>query len=248
MVTFLRFFRKSTAGRNNQGRITSRHRGGRRRIAVYNYTNYLFFKGRSPLSVMTDRFRAMFVIPIPGLRGPIYEFFRLRAYSYASTPVFLRPNHYSSDFSLVPLFKVPVGQYISNVADRAPGPKFARAYGSAAQLLRIRGSFATVRLPSGEVRKIFAGSFCIPTRIYKDFKSIKLYKAGQSRWLGRRPTVRGVAINPVDHPHGGRTGESRPSVSPWAILTKGYRTRTRPIDKKFVLVSVQQFKDKRRLL
>jgi len=240
----MRFFKPCVAGRNNRGHITSRHRGGRSRRAVYNYAGYSAFVRRRLLSVSVDCGNPIFVTPLS--RQRLYEFFRLRVYSSHLMPVLLRPNSYSPDFSLVPIFAVPIGQYISNVADRTDKPRYARSYGSAAQLLRLRGSFATIRLPSGEVRKVFAGSFCVPTRIYKDFRRTKLYKAGQRRWVGRRPVVRGVAINPVDHPHGGRTGESRPSVSPWAVLTKGYRTRTRPIDKRFILVSVQQVKDKRR--
>lgn len=266
MSNFLSYSNKNPSGRNNTGRITLRHRGGGNvRRKLLSFADYSIFYNSNFLSVLADRDSSLFVSPLvrqrshseffsnspaslPVSKEKIYRFFRLRAHSKFDFPKILRSNFYFPDFGVVPIHLVPVGQYISHVSDFTKHSKFARSYGSAAQLLRLRGSFATIRLPSGEVRKIFAGGMCVPTQTYKSFKRIKIYKAGQNRWKGIRPHVRGAAINPVDHPHGGRTGESRPSVSPWAILTKGYKTRTKPFNKKFIVLSVRQFKNRKKLL
>lgn len=252
MTNFLSYSTKNLSGRNNSGRITLRHRGGgNSRKKHFSFVNYGTFSKSKYFSVLANRKSSLYALPIPNL-SPLefvrhYQFFRVRAYSNSDFPKIFQPNVYSRDFSLVPLHIVPVGQYVSNISDFRNYSIFARSYGSAAQLLRLRGSFATIRLPSGEIRKTFAGGMCVPTQVRKSFRRFKLYKAGQNRWIGHRPHVRGAAINPVDHPHGGRTGESRPSVSPWAILTKGFKTRSKPFNKKFVILSVRQFKTKKKL-
>lgn len=130
---------------------------------------------------------------------------------------------------------------------RSGRPVFGRARGSKVQVLRRRGSYTTVRLPSGELRRLHAKLFSFAATPEEQLFVLPVfYKAGQIRQLGRRPHVRGCAMNPVDHPHGGRTGESRPSVTPWGVLTKGHRTRTRPVNPKIILRTVQQFKATRR--
>jgi len=136
-----------------------------------------------------------------------------------------------------------------NFVQHRPGgrPIFGRALGSKVQVLRRRGSYTTIKLPSGELRRLHAKLFSFAsTDEPLSFSTSVYHKAGQIRQLGRRPKVRGCAMNPVDHPHGGRTGESRPSVTPWGELTKGRRTRTRPVDPKIILRTVQQFKASRR--
>jgi large subunit ribosomal protein L2 len=109
------------------------------------------------------------------------------------------------------------------------GGQIARSAGSYCQLAGRTDGYAQLKMPSGELRKIPEGCLAtIGTVGYADHGNVKLGKAGKSRWLGIRPTVRGVAMNPVDHPHGGGEGKTsggRHPVSPWALPTKGYKTR-----------------------
>ncbi len=155
-------------------------------------------------------------------------------------------GNYGTGTSLARLYSVPFGSFVSHVQlSRASTATFGCAPGSFVQVLRRRGSFVTLKLPSGEIRRISAMHFALTSTLSaRSFFIKKFSKAGDMRRLGVRPSVRGCAINPVDHPHGGRTGESRPSVSPWAILTKGFRTRSRSVNSRFVLRSVQQLKSR----
>jgi large subunit ribosomal protein L2 len=128
------------------------------------------------------------------------------------------------------LFELPVGTLIHNIEMRpGKGGQLVRSAGTFAQLLSKEGAYCHVRLPSGEIRLI--KSECRATRGQVgnlDHENISLGKAGRKRWLGIRPTVRGVAMNPVDHPHGGgegRTSGGRHPVTPWGKPTKGYKTR-----------------------
>jgi large subunit ribosomal protein L2 len=111
------------------------------------------------------------------------------------------------------------------------GGKLARSAGNSCQLLAREGEFAALRLPSGEMRRVpIACRATIGEVGNGDHSNISLGKAGRSRWLGRRPKVRGVVMNPVDHPHGGgegRTSGGRHPVTPWGVPTKGYKTRKR---------------------
>ena len=112
---------------------------------------------------------------------------------------------------------------------KGKGGQLVRSAGVAAQLMARDGDYATVKLPSGEVRKIHIECRATIGEVANEEHSLRqLGKAGVKRWMGIRPTVRGVAMNPIDHPHGGgegRTGEGRHAVDPWGNLTKGYRTR-----------------------
>lgn len=236
MVSFFHFKRQ---GRNNTGRITVRHRGSGSRFFSPNFS---YFK-------------------------PTFKNFKLKTFSFPRsdtdlrvTPLFGNTSHnlynlyFSKSNSAAPkyLFEFTIGQLLFDV-ELAPsrGPTFCRSTGSYCQLLRKRGTYATLKFPSGEIRRLSV--FC-SARLWSPMQnsisstfSINKRRAGFNRFLGIRPHVRGCAMNPVDHPHGGRTGDSRPSVSPWAQLTKGYRTRFRQVNKKFILMSVQAIKDRRRL-
>ncbi|MCH7477995.1 MAG: 50S ribosomal protein L2 [SAR324 cluster bacterium] len=130
----------------------------------------------------------------------------------------------------LPLAKIPLGTVIHNV-EMTPGKggQIARGAGNSCQLLAKEGRFAVLRLPSGEMRRVpIECRATIGLVGNTDHNNISIGKAGRSRWLGRRPKVRGVAMNPVDHPHGGgegRTSGGRHPVSPWGVPTKGHRTR-----------------------
>ena len=130
----------------------------------------------------------------------------------------------------LPLGKIPVGTVVHNV-ELVPGKggKMARSAGNSCQLLGKEGDQASVRLPSGEMRRVpIICRATIGVVGNAEHNNISLGKAGRSRWLGRRPKVRGVVMNPVDHPHGGGEGKSsggRHPVTPWGVPTKGYKTR-----------------------
>jgi large subunit ribosomal protein L2 len=130
----------------------------------------------------------------------------------------------------LPVRNIPIGTTIHCIEMQpGKGAQLARSAGGSAQLLAREGSYAQVRLRSGEIRKVHVDCRATLGEVGNEEHSLEQTgKAGRVRWKGVRPTVRGVAMNPVDHPHGGgegRTGTKRDPVSPWGKLTKGYRTR-----------------------
>ncbi|RKY04965.1 50S ribosomal protein L2, partial [Candidatus Poribacteria bacterium] len=140
----------------------------------------------------------------------------------------------------LPLEKIPVGTLIHNV-ELTPGKggQIARAAGTAAVLLAKEGKYALVRLPSNEIRMIPLKCMATIGQVGNvEHENIVIGKAGRNRWLGWRPTVRGTAMNPVDHPHGGGEGRSHPGrhpVTPWGQPTKGYKTRRKKPSDKFIV-------------
>ena len=130
----------------------------------------------------------------------------------------------------LPIGKVATGMFVHNIElEPGRGGQMVRSAGAAAQIMAHDGGFTTVKLPSGEVRQIRENCFVTIGEVgNKSHEQVVSGKAGRSRWLGKRPTVRGVVMNPVDHPHGGgegRTSGGRDPVTPWGVPTKGYRTR-----------------------
>jgi len=130
----------------------------------------------------------------------------------------------------LPVRNIPVGTTIHCVEMQpGKGAQLARAAGTSVQLLAREGSYAQLRLRSGEIRRVLIDCRATIGEVGNEENSLRQFgKAGAMRWRGIRPTVRGVAMNPIDHPHGGgegRTGTKRDPVSPWGTLTKGYRTR-----------------------
>jgi large subunit ribosomal protein L2 len=140
----------------------------------------------------------------------------------------------------LPLSNIPLGTELHNVELRpGKGGQIARSAGSSVQLVAREGDYATLRMPSGEVRKILATCTATVGQVGNiDHENVSIGKAGRSRWLGKRPHVRGVAMNPVDHPLGGgegRTSGGRHPVSPWGQPTKGFRTRRRKETDRFIV-------------
>lgn len=228
MFKFYKILR-STAGRNNSGSITVRHRGG---IKVPNRScNYFNFSKNIDFSE--------------------YRFFTLgHQQAFISKDFSEGYNVITTKTGTLParLYTFKPGAFVCNIEGYPEsGPIYARAKFSRAMVIRRLGTNTVIKLPSGEVRKFKALCHAFPSQndSYVQISEQK-GKAGANRVLGIRPHVRGSAMNPVDHPHGGRTGESRPSVSPWAILTKGYRTRIKPKNKKIVYISVQELKNRSR--
>jgi large subunit ribosomal protein L2 len=218
-------------GRNNAGRITARHQGGGHK-QLYRIVDFRRDKTGVPARVERieyDPNRSAHIALLLYADGE-------RRYILAPKGVQVGSELRSgSDAPIkagnaMPLRNVPVGSMVHNVEMKpGKGGQLARSAGSSVQLIAREGEHATLRLRSGEIRKV--PSDCMATigevgNIEHNLRT--LGKAGAKRWRGIRPTVRGVAMNPVDHPHGGgegRTSGGRHPVSPWGTPTKGYRTR-----------------------
>ena len=140
----------------------------------------------------------------------------------------------------LPLNNIPVGTIIHCIEMKpGKGAQIARSAGASVQVLAKEGNYATLRLKSGEVRKVLISCKATIGEVgHQEHNLRKLGKAGASRWRGVRPTVRGVVMNPVDHPHGGGEGKTsggRHPVSPWGVPTKGYKTRSNKVTDKFIV-------------
>lgn len=140
----------------------------------------------------------------------------------------------------LPLRKVPLGSFIHNVEMKVgKGGQLVRSAGGYAQLMAKEGKYATIKLPSGEMRLVLQECYATIGQIgNSDHENVTYGKAGRVRWLGRRPHVRGTCMNPVDHPHGGGEGKSKGGnqpQSPWGVPAKGYKTRRRKQSDKYIL-------------
>jgi len=219
------------AGRNNQGRITTRHRGGGHK-KLYRIIDFKRNKDGVPGRVERleyDPNRSAHIALVLYADGE-------RRYILAPKGVKVGdPIQSGVDAPIkpgnaLPLRNIPVGTLVHNVEMRpGKGGQIARSAGTSAQLIAKEGAHAMLRLRSGEIRKVPADCRATIGEVGNAEHNLRsLGKAGASRWRGRRPTVRGVAMNPVDHPHGGgegRTSGGRHPVSPWGMPTKGYKTR-----------------------
>ena len=229
------------SGRNNTGRITVRHRGGRVKRA-YRIIDFKRRKrdvqGRIEY-VEYDPNRTAFIARILYQDGE-------RAYILMPDGLKKGDKIIAADRADIKpgnamlLKNIPVGTMIHNVEMKpGKGGQLARSAGSGCQLAGKTGGYAQIKLPSGELRKV--PESCIATIGSvgnSDHGNIKLGKAGKKRKLGFRPTVRGVAMNPVDHPHGGgegRTSGGRHPVTPWAVPTKGHKTRKNKRTDRFII-------------
>ncbi len=220
-----------SGGRNNQGRVTTRHRGGghKRRYRQVDFKrNKDGVSGRVE-TIEYDPNRSAHLALILYADGE-------RRYILA--PKGIRPGDTvlsGKDAPIqtgnaLPLRNIPVGTLVHCVELKSgKGAQLVRAAGGTAQLAAREGAYATLRMRSGEMRKIHVDCRATVGEVgHGEHNLRKLGKAGANRWRGVRPTVRGVAMNPIDHPHGGgegRTSGGRHPVSPWGVPTKGYKTR-----------------------
>jgi large subunit ribosomal protein L2 len=231
----------STAGRNNQGRMTSRHRGGgvKRRYRVIDFKRDKFGVPAKVFSIEYDPNRSARIALLHYLDG---------AKRYILAPQGLKvgdmvmsgPEAEIRVGNAMPLRNVPTGSVIHNIELRAGrGGQIVRSAGVAAQLMAKEGDYAVVRLPSGEQRLIHLSCMATLGQVGNlEHENIKIGKAGRSRYLGRRPHVRGSVMNPVDHPHGGGEGRAprggQPQT-PWGKPALGFRTRHNKRTDKFIL-------------
>ena len=223
---------KKNSGRNNYGRITVRHHGGgnRRKYRVIDFKRTKFDVEAIVKTLEYDPNRSAHIALIEYADG---------VKSYILAPVGLKvgdkveagPNADIKPGNALPLTNIPVGTFIHNV-ELYPGKggQLARAAGNAAQLMAKEGVYALLRLPSGELRNVPVECMASIGQVGNtDHENVKIGKAGRTRHLGIRPTVRGSVMNPNDHPHGGGEGKSpigRPGpVTPWGKPALGYKTR-----------------------
>ncbi|MCZ6729374.1 MAG: 50S ribosomal protein L2 [SAR324 cluster bacterium] len=222
---------KKTGGRNNRGRITVRHRGGghKRRYRIIDFRRAKFGVPGRIASVEYDPNRSArisLVIYADGDKRYIIspEGIKVGDVVVAGADAEIKLGN------ALPLQNIPAGTIVHCVELKpGKGAQLARAAGCSVQLTGKEGDYAYLRLRSGEIRRVRLECMAaIGVVGNADHQNIDLGKAGRSRWLGIRPTVRGVAMNPIDHPHGGGEGKTsggRHPVSPWGVPTKGYRTR-----------------------
>ncbi len=221
----------SKAGRNNNGHITTRHKGGGHK---QHYRVVDFKRNKDGIAAKIERIeydpnRSAHIALLCYTDGERRYIIAPRGaevgqqiMSGAEAPI--KPGN------CLPLRNIPVGSTIHCV-EMMPGKgaQIARSAGASVQLLAREGSYAQLRLRSGEIRKVHIDCRATLGEVGNEEHSLRsIGKAGAMRWRGVRPTVRGTAMNPIDHPHGGgegRTGEGRVPVTPWGVPTKGYRTR-----------------------
>ena len=221
------------AGRNNHGRITMRRRGGGHK-RLYRIIDFRRDKDGVPGTVRAIEYdpnrsaRLALIVYADGDKRYILAPDRLEL----GMTVNSGPKAEYQVGNCLPLERIPLGTLIHNV-EMTPGKggQMARSAGNSCQLLGKEGEHVSLRLPSGEMRRVPRECRATIGEVGNDEHSnLSLGKAGRSRWLGRRPKVRGVVMNPVDHPHGGgegRTSGGRHPVTPWGVPTKGYKTRKR---------------------
>jgi len=221
-----------TGGRNNQGRMTMRRRGGghKRRYRVIDFKrNKLGVPGKVA-SVEYDPNRSSFIALIVYADGD-KRYILAPAGLTVGAAVLAGPDAPISVGNAMPLSNVPLGSTIHNVElQPGAGGQLARSAGAEVQLLgRGENGRAQLRLPSGEIREVAVECMATLGQVGNvEHGNVVLGKAGRARWLGRRPKVRGVVMNPVDHPHGGGEGKTSGGchpVTPWGKPTKGYKTR-----------------------
>lgn len=233
--------KSKSGGRNNQGRITTRHIGGGHK-QKYRIVDFKRDKDGVPAKIERleyDPNRSAFLALLLYADGE-------RRYIIAPQGVKAGDEIVSGSQAAIkpgnclPLANIPVGSTIHCIEMQpGGGAKLARSAGASVQLIAREGIYATIRLRSGEMRKVQAECRAVCGEVSNSEHNLKCYgKAGATRHRGVRPTVRGTAMNPIDHPHGGgegRTKGGRHPVSPWGVPTKGYKTRRNKRTAKFIV-------------
>ena len=233
--------KSKSGGRNNNGRITTRHIGGGHK---QHYRVIDFRRNKDGIPAVVERLEYD-----PNRTAHL----ALLKYADGERRYIIAPKGVSAGASLVsgvdadikagntlPLRNIPLGSVIHCIELKpGKGAQIARSAGTSAQLVAREGTYATLRLRSGEMRKVLVECRATLGEVGNSEHSLRqLGKAGAKRWKGVRPTVRGVAMNPVDHPHGGgegRTSGGRHPVTPWGVPTKGYKTRKNKRTNKLIV-------------
>jgi large subunit ribosomal protein L2 len=232
---------RKKAGRNVYGRITMRRRGGghKRRYRVIDFRRDKYGIPAKVTTIEYDPNRSARIAFLTYVDGEKRYILAPQGVEVGQTLVSARNADVRPGNSL-PLRNIPLGTLVHAVELKiGAGAKMCRAAGVAAQLLAKDGDWSQLRLPSGEVRMVHLNCRATIGQVgNSEHANIKIGKAGRSRWLGNRPKVRGVAMNPVDHPHGGgegRTSGGRHPVTPWGVPTKGKKTRKNKRSDRFIV-------------
>jgi len=230
-----------SGGRNNYGRITSRHIGGghKRKYRIIDFKRNKIDIDAEVIAIEYDPNRSANIALLNYRDGEKRYILSPDGINVGDTivagdSVDIQPGN------CLPLVNIPLGTIIHNIEMKiGKGAQMVRSAGAAAQLMAKEGAYVLVRLPSGEVRKF--NNYCracIGQVGNREHESQKLGKAGRTRWKGRRPYVRGVAMNPVDHPMGGGEGKSsggRHPCSPWGVPSKGFKTRKKKASDRMIV-------------
>jgi large subunit ribosomal protein L2 len=237
---------KKSGGRNNQGELTSWWRGGGHK-RTYRIIDFRRDKRDIPAKVTTVEYdpnrsaRIALVTYADGEKRYILHPLGLKVGDsiVAGVTADILPGN------ALPLKNIPLGTVVHNVELRpGKGGQVARSAGAAVQVVAKEGEYATLRMPSSEVRLVNMECYATVGQVGNvDHENVSIGKAGRSRWLGKRPHVRGVAMNPVDHPLGGGEGKTsggRHPVTPWGVPTKGYKTRNRKSTDAFIVTRRQK--------
>ncbi len=230
-----------SGGRNNNGRITKRHTGGGHK-RKYRIIDFKRDKKEVPAKIASVEYD-----PNRSARIALLNYADGEK-RYILAPVGIKVGDVivaSETADIIPgnamsIRSIPLGTWIHNIEMKiGKGGQLARSAGTYALLAAKEGKYAQLRLPSGEVRLVLQSCCATIGQVGNaDHDNIKIGKAGRNRWLGKRPQSRGVAMNPVDHPHGGGEGKSsggRHPVTPWGVPTKGYKTRTNKRTDRFIV-------------
>jgi large subunit ribosomal protein L2 len=232
---------KKSGGRNNKGEVTVWWRGGGHK-RLYRVIDFKRDKKNIPGKVSTieyDPNRSARIALITYADGDKRYILQPLGLKVGDTIV----SGDAADIlpgNALPLRNIPLGTMVHNVELKpGRGGQMARSAGAAVQVVAKEGDYVSVKMPSGEIRKIHQECLATVGQVGNlDHENVSIGKAGRSRWLGKRPHVRGVAMNPVDHPLGGGEGKTsggRHPVTPWGVPTKGYKTRTRKPSDKFIV-------------
>jgi large subunit ribosomal protein L2 len=229
------------SGRNNHGELTIWHRGGGHK-RHYRVVDFKRDKMGIPARVATieyDPNRSAFIALLHYADGE-KRYILAPSGLKVGDKVVSGPEVDIVTGNALPLKSIPAGTLIHNIELRpGKGGQMVRSAGSAAQLLAKEGEYAQIRLPSGEVRKVLMDCVATIGQVGNlEHENISIGKAGRKRWMGIRPTVRGVAMNPVDHPLGGGEGKTsggRHPVTPWGQPTRGYKTRNNKLTERFIV-------------
>ncbi|WP_343128544.1 50S ribosomal protein L2 [Buchnera aphidicola (Kurisakia onigurumii)] len=231
---------KRTGGRNNLGRITTRHIGKRHKRS---FRIIDFKRSKDNITAVVERIEydpnrssnIALVLYQDGVRKYILAFKNIKVGDTIISGI-------NSDIKIgnsLPMYKIPVGSNIHNIEIKpGKGGQLSRSAGSYSQLVAKEENYVTIRLRSGEMRKIESKCRATIGEVGNSEHMLQVFgKAGASRWRGIRPTVRGTAMNPVDHPHGGGEGRNfgKHPVSPWGVQTKGKKTRNNKRTDKFII-------------
>ena len=231
----------STGGRNNQGKITSRRKGGgvKQKYRIIDFKRNKFDVFGEVVRNEYDPNRSAFVSLIKYDDGEFRYVISPQKVSVGDKIISSNKAEIKEG-NCLPIKNVPMGTNIHNIELKpGAGGQLARSAGASAQISGMDDNYCIIKLNSGEIRKIIKTSRAtIGSVSNTDHQNIKIGKAGRNRWRGKRPSVRGVAMNPVDHPHGGGEGKTsggRSPVSPWGQSAKGLKTRRNKRSNKYII-------------